>query len=115
MVEKPSRQFRSASVIRRSVPAIALAVAVLASGCVTYIPVDEYTIARAAYEAAKDADAARFAPRLWSSAELTYQEAQQSFKDRRYADARSKFLQSKELSEKAEFAARLARHQSGDL
>jgi hypothetical protein len=105
-------------VIRGSIRAIAIAMALvvpLVSGCVTYIPVDEYTIARAAYEAAKDADAARFAPRLWSSAELTYQEAQQSFKDRRYADARSKFVQAKELSEKAEFAARLARQQSGDL
>lgn len=85
------------------------------TGCVTHVPVDEYTLARAAYESAKDADAVRYAPSLWYSAEQAYREGQRAYKDRRYEKATEAFLEAKEFAEKAENAARLARHQSGDI
>lgn len=87
----------------------------LASGCVSKIPVDEYTMARAAYEAAKDADSARFAPSLWFNAEQAFREAQKSFRDRHYEDAKKQFAQAQELSEQAENSARLSRNQSGEV
>jgi hypothetical protein len=92
-----------------------LAVAIVFSGCVTYIPVDEYNLARAAYEAARDADAPRYAPSLWFNAEQAYRDGQKSFKERNFGDARYKFTQTRNYAEQAENAARLARHQSGDV
>ena len=85
------------------------------TGCVTYIPVDEYNLARAAYESAKEWDAARYAPALWFNAEQTYRTAQKAFRDRRQEEARELFSEARVLCEKAENAARLARYQSGDI
>ncbi|RYZ61312.1 MAG: DUF4398 domain-containing protein [Proteobacteria bacterium] len=85
------------------------------TGCVTHIPVDEYTMARAAYEAAKDSDAARFAPSLWFNAEQAYREAQKDFRDRHYEQAAIRFVQAQDLSEQAENSARLSRNQSGEV
>ena len=87
----------------------------LISGCVTQIPVDEYTMARAAYEAAKEADSARFAPAIWFEAEQAYRAGQKSFKERHYEDARKSFARAQSLSEQAENAARLSRNQSGEV
>jgi hypothetical protein len=87
----------------------------LVSGCVTYMPVDEYSIARAAYDAARDADSARYAPALWFNTEQAYREGQKLFKERDYISARARFVQAKLFAEQAENAARLARHQSGDV
>jgi hypothetical protein len=82
---------------------------------VTYVPVDEWTIARSAYEAAKDADAARYVPSIWFNAEQTYREAQKSYRERRYPKSKVLFIESKQLCEQAENAARLARQQSGEV
>lgn len=92
-----------------------LALVFITSACVTSVPVDEYTLARAAYEAAKDAEALRYAPALWYNAEQAYREGQRAFKERRYGDAESNFIEARAAAEKAENAARIARHQSGDL
>lgn len=94
---------------------IALCAALLLVGCVTYIPVDEYNLARAAYEAARDADAPRYAPALWFNAEQAYRDGQKAYKERRYGEARDHFEDARDYAEKAENAARLARHQSGDI
>lgn len=93
-----------------------LAVALSTSACVTsaQVPLEEYTLARAAYEAAKDADAIRYAPSLWYTAEENYREAQRAFKERRYGRAGDLFEDAREAAEKAENAARIARHQAGD-
>ena len=93
---------------------LAFALGVMA-GCVTKIPVDEYTMARAAYEAAKDADSARFAPAIWFNAEQAYREGQKDFKDRSYDEAKISFARAQELAEQAENAARLSRNQSGEV
>jgi hypothetical protein len=105
----------------RSIASVTVAVTLVAAssafmvGCVTYIPVDEYSLARASYEAAKDADAARFAPALWFDAELDYRDAQKLFKERHYEECRDKFVQARVLAEQAENVSRLARHQSGEI
>lgn len=94
-----------------------LAALVLSTGaCVTSeeVPLEEYTLARAAYDAAKDADALRYAPSLWYNAEETYREGERAFKERRYTKAGQLFSVARESAEKAENAARIARHQSGD-
>lgn len=85
------------------------------SGCVTSVPVEDYTLARAAYEAAKDAESLRYAPAYWYNAEQSYREGQRAYKERRYEDAERDFKDARAAAEKAENAARLARHNAGDL
>ncbi len=81
----------------------------------TSVPVEEYSLARAAYDAAKDAEALRYAPALWYNAEQSYREGQRAYKERRYSDAEADFKDATKAAEKAENAARVARHQAGDL
>lgn len=90
------------------------ALALLTSGCVHHIPVEEYTMARAAHEAARDADALRYAPSLWYNAEQAFREGQKAFKDRSYGSAKTSFEQAKIFAEQAENAARIARAGTGD-
>lgn len=100
--------------MRRAFSLLVLSSSLFLSGCVTFIPVEEYTLARAAYESAKDADALKYAPALWYKAESAYKEGQRFYADRRYDNASRSFIQAKFLAEKAENAARLARYQSGE-
>lgn len=85
------------------------------SGCVTDVPVQEWTLARSSYEAAKDADAARYVPSIWFNAEQTYREGQKAYRDRRYKTSKTLFIEARRLCEQAENAARLARQQSGEV
>jgi hypothetical protein len=93
----------------------ALLLCVILNGCVTAFPIDEYNLARAAYEAAKDADAVRYAPALWYNTEETYRVGEKAYRDRNYGVAKKKFIEARTLGEQAENAARLARHQAGDI
>jgi hypothetical protein len=88
---------------------------IVLSGCVTSVPVDDYVLARAAYDSAKDAEALRYAPALWYNAEQAYREGQRAYKERRYDEAKTDFKDSRVAAEKAENAARVARHAAGDL
>ncbi len=94
-----------------------LSIVVSSSGCVTSqdLPIDEWNIARAAYDAARDADASRYVPAMWFNAEQTYREAMKSYKDRHYTQAKKQFVEAQRLCELAENQARLARHQSGEI
>jgi hypothetical protein len=87
----------------------------MSSGCVTSVPVEDYTLARAAYESARDAEALRYAPALWYNAEQAYREGQRAYKERRYSDAEQNFKDARIAAEKAENTARIARHNAGDL
>ena len=82
--------------------------------CATSPPVEDYTLARAAMDAARDADAPKYAPSLWFKAEESYRVGQLSYRDRRFATARTQFLNARDLAEQAENAARLRRFQSGE-
>ncbi len=79
------------------------------------IPVDEYAIARAAMDGAKESEAPRFAPALWYKAESAYREGETFFKERSFEEAAKRFSQARALAEQAENAARLSRFESGDL
>lgn len=95
---------------------ILLASAVLiCAGCVSNIPVDEYSIARAAMDGAKESEAPRFAPALWYKAEQAFREGEAFFRERAYSNAMTRFEQARALAEQAENAARLARFESGEL
>lgn len=81
-------------------------------GCAGQPPIDEYTIARTAIEAARFVDAPRFAPGLFGAAEDNYRTAQKAYNDRYHEQARSGFLKAQDLAEKSENATRIKRFQS---
>jgi hypothetical protein len=83
------------------------------SACVTSVPLEEYTLARSAYEAAREAESARYAPGLWYKADEAYKKGQKFYQERDYQAATEMFNQAKTLSERAENAARIARMQTG--
>lgn len=85
------------------------------SSCVSNPPVSDYSIARAAYDAAKEAGAPRLAPAQWFKADQAYKKAQKLFKDRDYSGAREAFEESRFLSEKAENTARTTSPDGGGL
>jgi len=85
------------------------------AGCITVqIPVDDYNLARAALEAAREAEAARFSPGLWYKAEEAYRDAERRFRERSYRDAQRLFVEARFLAERAENAARIARFRAGE-
>jgi len=84
-------------------------------GCVSFIPVDDYTIARAAMDGARESEAPRFAPALWYRAEQAYREGETFFRERDYENSAKRFAQARTLAEQAENAARLSRFESGEL
>ena len=86
------------------------------SGCVTtQIPVQEYTLAKAAYEAADAHEAVKFAPHLFLRMEKTYKKAELLYKERYYEEARREFIKAQKLAEKAETLARVKEFNSGDM
>ena len=92
-----------------------LVMTMVLAACVTSVPADDYVLARAANDSAKDAEALRYAPALWYNAEQAYRDGQRAYKERRYNEAKSDFKEARLAAEKAENAARVARHTAGDL
>ncbi len=92
-----------------------LAFTCLSAGCVSSLPVEEFTLARSAYLSAKEADAAQYAPALWYSAEQCFRDGEKAYKSRRFGEAEYQFNKAKIFAEQAENSARLARQQSGQL
>lgn len=87
----------------------------LLTACTTTPPIEDYSIARTALEAARDIDSARYAPAYWHRAEEAYRKGEQQFKNQDYKGAQEQFLEAKTFAEKAENAARLQRFKSGDV
>jgi hypothetical protein len=86
------------------------------SGCVTQTkPIDEFVLARAALEAAKQVEAAKYSPGFWYQAEESYKKAQELYENREYNLARDLFLKSKSAAEKAENSSRLIRQKNGEV
>ena len=92
---------------------IFILIGVLLLSCVTAIPVEEYNLARAAVEAARESEALTYAPGLWYKAEEAYKQGQKQYDDRRFAEAQESFVQAKVFAEKAETAARITKAQGG--
>lgn len=79
------------------------------------MPLEEYSIARVALEAAREVQAPRHAPGYWHQAEEAYRKARLLYKDQRWDEARIEFLKARVAAEKAENAARLIRQRTGDV
>lgn len=95
---------------------ILLLVVLIAVGCQTGpMPLDEYTIARAALDAAREVQAPRHAPGYWHQAEESYRKARLLYRDQRWDEARKEFIRARAAAEKAENAARLNRQRTGDV
>lgn len=85
-------------------------------GCQTGpMPLDEYSFARAAIEAAREVQAPRHSPGFWHQAEEAYRKARLLYKDKRWDEARVEFVKARVAAEKAENAARLVRQRTGDV
>ena len=84
------------------------------SGCIAPQPIEEYTLARAALNSAKESGSERLAPGLWYKAEENYRKGQKYLKDRDNESAKVGFLKAIEFAEKAENASRLKKFESGE-
>lgn len=78
-------------------------------------PIEEWTLARTALEAAKSVQAAKYSPGFWHQAEDAYRKAKILMKDDSYQEAREEFNIARKAAEKAENSARIKRQQSGEI
>lgn len=96
--------------------ALLVTLVLLMAGCETGpVPVDDYAMARAAIDAAREVQAPRHAPGFWHQAEESYRKARVLYKDNRWDEARKEFIKARQAAEKAENAARLNRQRTGDV
>lgn len=100
--------------MRRLLAAATVALALV--GCVTAPPpIDDYTLARVALEAARAVEAARHSPGYYHQAEEAYRKAKLLFEDRDYEEAQELFEKARTAAEKAENSARLIRMKNGEV
>ena len=78
-------------------------------------PLEEYTIARAAIEAARSVEAARLSPGYWNQAEDAFQIGQRLYEERDFVRAKQEFIRSRMAAERAETASRLLRQKNGEV
>lgn len=95
--------------------ALVIATLILASCQSVSKPLEEYTLARAAIEAARAVQAPRHSPGYWHQADEAYRQGRLSFKDRDYSRAKDEFIRARLAAEKAENSARLIRQKTGDV
>ena len=85
-------------------------------GCqTTSLPLEEHTLARAAMDAAKAVESARYSPGHWHQAEEAYRKAQLYIKEHDNEKARVEFVKARISAEKAENSARLIRQKNGEV
>ena len=85
-------------------------------GCQTVpAPLEDYSLARAAIDAARSVQAARHSPGYWHQAEEAYRKGRIYFEDRDYQKAKEQFVRARFAAEKAENSARLIRQKTGDV
>ena len=89
--------------------------ALLLSGCATNPPVVEYTLARTALKAAKDASASRYSPGYWHKAETAYLRGQKFFEKEKYSAAAAEFQKTIHYAEKSENIARVEQLKAGEI
>ena len=86
------------------------------SGCITVEPPNEdYSLARAALDAAKAVQAVRYSSGHWHQAEEYYRQARILYNEKEYEDAKELFIKARKSAEKAENSARLLRQKNGDI
>ncbi|HWU43930.1 MAG TPA: DUF4398 domain-containing protein [Bdellovibrio sp.] len=85
-------------------------------GCQTVpAPIEDYSLARAAIDAARSVQAARHSPGYWHQAEEAYRKGRVYYDDRDYSKAKEQFVRARISAEKAENSARLIRQKTGDV
>ncbi len=67
-----------------------------------------------AIEAAKQVQAVKYAPALWSQADQAYRDGQDYFKKENYQEAEKAFIRARSLAERAENITRLKRFETGE-
>lgn len=72
-------------------------------------PRGEYSLARAALEAAREADAPKYSPGYWHRARTAYRKAQNFYENKQHEDAQEYFKRARIFAERAENSAHLAR------
>ncbi|MNT50368.1 hypothetical protein D3C72_1872850 [compost metagenome] len=86
------------------------------AGCQTVpAPIEDYSLARAALDAARSVQAARHSPTYWHQAEEAYRKGRVYYQDRDYGKAKEQFVRSRISAERAENSARLIRQRTGDV
>ena len=78
-------------------------------------PIEEFNLARAALVAAKDGEAKRYAPRVYSEAKRYMRRAERAFKDRYFEKSTGYFRKSRYYSEKAENISRVKMLNQGEM
>lgn len=85
-------------------------------GCQTVpAPIEDYSLARAAIDAARSVQAPRHSPGYWHQAESAYRKGRLYYEDRDYAKAKEQFIKARISAERAENSARLIRQRTGDV
>jgi len=88
----------------------------LVLGCqTTPPPIEDYSLARAAIEAARSVQAQRHSPGHWAKADELYRRARILYRERENEEARKLFIEARVAAEKAENAARLLRQKNGEI
>ena len=89
---------------------------VVLQGCVTIPPPQlEYTLAKAAIDAARSVQAVRYSPGYWHQSEEFYRQAKILYNEREYEQSKELFEKARVAAEKAENSARLIRQKNGDI
>lgn len=100
----------------RGIVVLAVTMLMLLVSCQTVPqPIEEYTLARAAIEAARAVQAPRHSPGYWHQADEAYRQGRLYYKDRDYGQARDMFIRARLAAERAENSARLIRQKTGDV
>lgn len=88
----------------------------LLSSCITApVPVEDYTLARTAMDAARAIESARYSAGYWHQAEEHYRRGKAFLDEREYSDAQAEFIQARLAAEKAENSARIIRFKNGEV
>ncbi len=93
--------------------ALAVILAALA-GCAGRPPREDYTLANAALAAARAAQAPRFAPGLFTSAEEAYRKGQRAYDEGHFAAAETAFEKAIHFAEQAENYTVLKKAETGE-
>ena len=95
---------------------IPLALIFCLSSCQTaQAPLEEYTLARAAMDAARNVQASRHSSGYWNQADQAFRQGQENYRDHNWSKAKEDFLRARTAAEKAENSARLIRQKTGEV
>lgn len=79
------------------------------------VPTEEYNLARIALQSAKDSEAKRYAPRLYTKARGFMRKAERAYEERYFKESADYFKRSRYYSEKAENKARVKMFSQGEM